>query len=147
MATMSPRGRAMVWLVLESLYMPNHFRLHSEAKWLVLNRHERHAWNIVKRCETRDEANRVLDEARAGCGEGQEGHTNVARDPWWHLLRHRGSPSRTPWLPRDLLKTPAIRNWQGGFSSVRIIHGFTKWYSTVSDTPVERPNVTLLTPL
>jgi hypothetical protein len=55
----------MVWLVLESLYMPNHFRLHSEPKWLAMERQERHGWNIVKRCENRDEANRVLDEVRA----------------------------------------------------------------------------------
>jgi hypothetical protein len=62
----------MVWLVLESLYMPNHFRPHSEAKWLALNRHERHGWNILKRCETRDEANRVLDEARAAAEKGKK---------------------------------------------------------------------------
>jgi hypothetical protein len=55
----------MVWLVLESAYMPNHFCLHSEMKWLALDRHERHGWDIIKRCETRDEANVVFDEVRA----------------------------------------------------------------------------------
>jgi hypothetical protein len=35
MAPMSLRGRAMVRFVLESLYMPNHFQLHSERMWLA----------------------------------------------------------------------------------------------------------------
>jgi hypothetical protein len=63
----------MVWLVLESVYMPNHFRLHSERMWLVMNRHERHGWNIVKRCESRNEANRVLDDVRALAEKAKNG--------------------------------------------------------------------------
>ena len=55
----------MVWLVLQSAYMPNHFCLKSECKWLDMNRHERFGWDLVKRCATRDEANQVLDAARA----------------------------------------------------------------------------------
>ena len=62
----------MVWLVLESAYMPNHFRLHSERMWLALDRHERHGWNIVNRCESRDEANRVLDEVRAAAEQAKK---------------------------------------------------------------------------
>jgi hypothetical protein len=63
----------MVWLVLESGYMPNHFLLHSERTWLTLDRHERHGWNIIKRCGTRDEANRVLDELRAAAEKTMKG--------------------------------------------------------------------------
>jgi hypothetical protein len=73
MAPMSPGDLAMVWLVLESAYMPNHFRLHSERMWLALDRHERHGWNIVNRCESRDEANRVLDEVRAAAEKANKG--------------------------------------------------------------------------
>jgi hypothetical protein len=35
-----------------------------------MDRHERHGWNIVKRCESRDKANRVLDEVRAAADKG-----------------------------------------------------------------------------
>jgi hypothetical protein len=31
----------MIWLVLQSAYMPQLFRLHSEPKWLAMDRHER----------------------------------------------------------------------------------------------------------
>jgi hypothetical protein len=63
----------MVWLVLETLYMPNHFRLHSERLWLAMDRHERHGWNIVKRCDTRDEANVLLDEVRTAAENAKKG--------------------------------------------------------------------------
>jgi hypothetical protein len=66
----------MVWLVLQSLYMPSHFCLKSQRKWLALDRHERHSWNILKRCESRDEANRVLDEARAVAEKAKKGARN-----------------------------------------------------------------------
>ena len=66
----------MVWFVLQSLYMPHLFRLHSERKWLAMDRHERHGWNIVKRCESRDEANRVLDEVRATAEKAKKGTRN-----------------------------------------------------------------------
>jgi hypothetical protein len=68
----------MVWLVLQSACMPKLFRLHSEPKWLSMNRQERHVWNIVKRCESRDEANRVLDEARADAEKAKKG-TRISR--------------------------------------------------------------------
>jgi hypothetical protein len=63
----------MAWLVLQSAYMPNHFRLHSERIWLALDRHERHGWNIIKPCENRDEANIVLDEVRAAAETAKKG--------------------------------------------------------------------------
>jgi hypothetical protein len=62
----------VAWLVLQSAYMPNHFCLKSERQWLAMDRHERHGWDIVKRCETRDEANQVLDAARAAAQKAQE---------------------------------------------------------------------------
>jgi hypothetical protein len=65
-----PEGSAMVLLMLQSAYMPKLFCLHSEPKWLAMDRQERHIWNIVKRCETREEANRVLDEVRAAAKGG-----------------------------------------------------------------------------
>jgi hypothetical protein len=67
----------MAWLVLESLYMPHHFRLHSERMWLAMSRHERHGWNIVKRCESRDEGQPRAGCGAGSCGEGQEGHTTL----------------------------------------------------------------------
>jgi hypothetical protein len=63
----------MVWLVLQSACMPQLFRLHSEPKWLAMDRHQRHGWNVIERCESRDEANRVLDEVRAAAGKGKKG--------------------------------------------------------------------------
>jgi hypothetical protein len=69
----------MVWLVLQSAYMPQLFRLHPEPKWLALDRHERHVWNILKRCESRDEANRVLDEVRAAAEKAKKGEQTSQR--------------------------------------------------------------------
>jgi hypothetical protein len=37
-----------------------------------LDRHERHGWNIVKRCDTRDEANAVLDEVRSAAAKTKD---------------------------------------------------------------------------
>jgi hypothetical protein len=69
MAAMSrKRGWFLVWLVLQSAYTPNRFCLKSESKWLAMDRHGRFGWEIVKRCETRDEANRMLDEVRSAAG-------------------------------------------------------------------------------
>jgi hypothetical protein len=36
-----PEGVAMAWLVLESMLMLGHYRLHSERKWLVMDEGER----------------------------------------------------------------------------------------------------------
>jgi hypothetical protein len=66
----------MVWFVLQSAYMPQLFRLHSERKWLALDRHERNGWNVIKRCESRDEASRVLDEVRAAAEKAKKGARN-----------------------------------------------------------------------
>jgi len=63
----------MVWLLLESLYMLNHFRLHSERKWFAMDQNERQAWKLVQRCDSRDEANRVLDAARAPAEKAKKG--------------------------------------------------------------------------
>ena len=52
----------MAWLVLESLAMPNWYRLHSKAKWDSMTKHERCWDKVVKECATRDEANAGLDE-------------------------------------------------------------------------------------
>jgi hypothetical protein len=54
----------MVWLVLESVAMPNWYRLYSKAKWDSMTKHERYWHKVVKECATRDEANVVLDELR-----------------------------------------------------------------------------------
>jgi hypothetical protein len=55
----------MVWLVLQSPSMPQIVRLHSEETWNAMAPRERVWWDIVKRCETRDEANAVLDALKA----------------------------------------------------------------------------------
>jgi hypothetical protein len=60
-----PRTLPKVWLVLESLVMLGNYRLHSERKWLAMSRAERDGWKIVKRCESRDEANAVIDALKA----------------------------------------------------------------------------------
>jgi hypothetical protein len=64
MAAMSLRATVMVWLVLESLLMRG-YRLHSERKWLAMEEGEKHGLKIVKRCESRDEANTVIDALNA----------------------------------------------------------------------------------
>jgi hypothetical protein len=58
------KGTVMVWLVLESLLMPG-YRLHSERKWLSMEEGERSGLKIVKRCDSRDEANAVIDALNA----------------------------------------------------------------------------------
>jgi hypothetical protein len=54
----------MVWLVLESVAMPNWYRLHSKGKWDSMTEDERSWHKVVKECATRDEANTVLEELR-----------------------------------------------------------------------------------
>jgi hypothetical protein len=41
----------MIWLVLESVAMPNWYRLHSKAKWDSLTKHERFWDTVVKECD------------------------------------------------------------------------------------------------
>jgi hypothetical protein len=64
---------AVIWLVLRSAYASHHLRLHSERKWLEMDRHQRFGWDIVKRCETRADANQVLDELRAAAEKAESG--------------------------------------------------------------------------
>jgi hypothetical protein len=52
----------MVWLVVESLVFPNRFRLHSKAEWDSVDRADRVWFQVVKECESLDEANAVLDQ-------------------------------------------------------------------------------------
>ena len=62
----------MAWVVLQLSYNPNLFRLQSEREWLAMDRHWRFGWTIVKRCESRDEPNRVFDEVRAAAKKASE---------------------------------------------------------------------------
>jgi hypothetical protein len=79
MAPDVPRGRAMGWLVLQCVYMPHLFRLHSETKWLAMDRHERQGWEIIKRCGTREEASVALNEARAAAEKGRTAEGSKGR--------------------------------------------------------------------
>jgi hypothetical protein len=63
----------MVWLVLQSAYNRFSFRLRSERRGHSLDRNERFCWDIVRRCETRDEANLVIDELRAAVANAKKG--------------------------------------------------------------------------
>jgi hypothetical protein len=50
----------MVWLGLETVAMPNCYRLHSKAKWDTLTKHERFWHKVAKECASKDEANTVM---------------------------------------------------------------------------------------
>jgi hypothetical protein len=69
----------VVWLVLRSPYTSHHFKLCSERRWLTFDRHQRFGWDIVKRCETRDEAAHVVDEVRAVAEKAKKGERTSQR--------------------------------------------------------------------
>jgi hypothetical protein len=63
----------MIWLVLESVAMPNWYSLHSKAKWDSMTKHERFWHKVVRECANRDEANTVIDEFRLKAKAARKG--------------------------------------------------------------------------
>ena len=64
----------MVWLLLRSAYMTQQFCIHPESEWLARDRHWRFGWDIVRRCESRHEATRLLAELQAAAASRAQRH-------------------------------------------------------------------------